>query len=75
MTLVVRATGDASALTGSLRSVLRALDPTVPISAVATMDQVVGGSIASRRFATTLLAGFAMLALGLAGIGIYGVIA
>jgi hypothetical protein len=75
MSLVVRASGNASALTGSLRSVLRALDPTVPISAVATMDQVVGGSIASRRFATTLLAGFAMLALGLAGIGIYGVIA
>jgi len=75
MTLVVRATGNASALTGPLRSVVRAIDPTVPISAVATMDQVVGGSIASRRFATTLLAGFSVLALALAGIGIYGVIA
>ena len=40
-----------------------------------TMDHVVGGSIASRRFTTVLLAGFAALALVLAGIGIYGVIA
>jgi ABC-type antimicrobial peptide transport system permease subunit len=57
-----------------LRSVVRSLDPIVPISAIATMDQVVGDSIASRRFATTLLAGFAALALALAAIGIYGVI-
>jgi ABC-type antimicrobial peptide transport system permease subunit len=74
MTLVVRGAGNATALTTPLRSIVRALDATVPISAIATMDQIVGGSIASRRFATTLLAGFAALALALAGIGIYGVI-
>jgi putative ABC transport system permease protein len=74
MTLVVRSTGNAAELTTPLRNVVRELDPTVPISAIASMDQVVGDSIASRRFATTLLAGFAVLALALAGIGIYGVI-
>jgi putative ABC transport system permease protein len=74
MTLVVRATGKPTGLTAPLRNILRELDPAVPVSAIATMDQVVGGSIASRRFATTLLAGFAALALALAGIGIYGVL-
>ena len=74
MTLVVRSTGNATELTAPLRNAVRELDPTVPISAIAPMDQVVGDSIASRRFATTLLAGFAALALALAGIGIYGVI-
>jgi putative ABC transport system permease protein len=74
MTLVVRATGNPTALTPPLRSIVREMNPTVPISAIATMEQVVGDSIAGRRFATTLLAGFAALALALAGIGIYGVI-
>jgi putative ABC transport system permease protein len=74
MTLVVRATGKATELTAPLRNVVRELDSTVPISSIASMDQIVGDSIASRRFATTLLAGFAALALALAGIGIYGVI-
>jgi putative ABC transport system permease protein len=74
MTLVVRATRNPAALTAPLRSIVRELDATVPISAVATMEQVVGDSIAGRRFATTLLAGFAALALALAGLGIYGVI-
>jgi putative ABC transport system permease protein len=47
----------------------------VPISDVQTMEDVVGNSIASRSFSTALLTGFASLALLLAGIGIYGVIA
>jgi ABC-type antimicrobial peptide transport system permease subunit len=39
-----------------------------------TMEEIVGTSVANRRFTTSLLAGFALLALTLAGIGIYGVI-
>jgi putative ABC transport system permease protein len=74
MTIVVRAKGDPVGLIAPVRNVVRELDSTVPISAVATMDQIVGSSISNRRFATTLLAGFAALALVLAGIGIYGVI-
>ena len=46
-----------------------------PVSRVQTMEQVVAESVANRRFSTLLLAGFSMLALALAAIGIYGVIA
>jgi putative ABC transport system permease protein len=74
VTIVARTSGDPGALVASVRTAVRALDATVAISHVATMDQVVGNSIASRRFTTVLLAGFAGLALILAGIGIYGVI-
>jgi putative ABC transport system permease protein len=73
MTLVVKAADEPSALAPAVRRIVRAADRTIPIAAVATMDHVVGDSIASRRFATALLLGFALLALVLAGIGIYGV--
>jgi len=74
MTIIVRASGNPVGLIAPLRNIIREIDATVPISKVATMDQIVGSSISDRRFATTLLAGFAALALALAGIGIYGVI-
>jgi ABC-type antimicrobial peptide transport system permease subunit len=51
-----------------------ALDKTVPVSEIRTLEQVVGTSVSNRRFNTALLAGFAMLSLVLAGIGTYGVI-
>jgi ABC-type antimicrobial peptide transport system permease subunit len=50
------------------------LDKTAPVSEIRTLQQVVGTSVSTRRFNTTLLAGFAALALLLAGIGTYGVI-
>jgi putative ABC transport system permease protein len=74
MTLIVRATNDPSTLVAPLRRIARDLDKSVAISRIATMESIVGDSIASRRFATALLAGFAVLALALAGIAIYGVI-
>jgi putative ABC transport system permease protein len=75
MTLLVRTDGNPTVLGPSVRQAIHAVDRTVPVSKVRTMDDVVGGSISSRRFTTTLLAAFAGLALLLAGIGIYGVIA
>jgi predicted lysophospholipase L1 biosynthesis ABC-type transport system permease subunit len=74
-TLIVRAVGDPLRLARAVRAAVRTEDPRIPVSAPSTMDAVVGHSIASRVFTTLLLAGFAALALGLAGIGIYGVIA
>jgi putative ABC transport system permease protein len=74
MTLVARTNGDPASLTAPMRRIVRSVDASIAISRVATMNQVVGSSIASRRFTTVLLGGFAALALLLAGIGIYGVV-
>ena len=74
MSLVIRTSGDAAAIAPAMRSAVRRLDPTVPVAHERTMEQIVGISIADRRFSTSLLAAFALLALLLAGIGTYGVI-
>ncbi len=74
MSLVVRTARDPAALAPQIRGIVRSLDAQVPIDRVAPMETVVASSIASRRFTTVLLGGFAALALTLAGIGIYGVI-
>ena len=58
-----------------VRSTLRALDPDVPLEAVATMATVAAGALARERFLMTLLGVFGALALLLAGVGVYGVAA
>jgi len=75
MNLVIKADGDPTTLAGPVRQVVHRLSASTPVSQVRTMDEVVAASVASRRFSTELLGGFAALALLLAGIGIYGVIA
>jgi putative ABC transport system permease protein len=74
MNLVVRTNGDPMAIASQVKAIVRSLDATVPVSDVRTLEQVVQTSVASRRFSTALLGGFAALALVLASIGIYGVI-
>jgi ABC-type antimicrobial peptide transport system permease subunit len=75
MTVAVRTDGDPAKLAPAVRQAVRQLDPNIPISDVRAMDDIVGASVASRRFTTILLGAFAGLAVVLAGIGIYGVIA
>jgi predicted permease len=75
MNVVLRTVGDPAALTAAVRGEIRALDPDLPIYNVRTMAQRVDESLARRRFSMLLLTLFAALALGLAAIGIYGVIA
>jgi predicted permease len=75
MNVVVRTVGDPAALATAASTVVRALDPDLPIYNVRTMEQRVDESLARRRFSMLLLTLFAALALGLAAIGIYGVIA
>jgi putative ABC transport system permease protein len=71
--VVVKTGGDPLSLAGALRAQLAALDPLLPLSSIATMEQVVGASVSRRRFTMTLLGAFAGIALILALIGIYGV--
>jgi putative ABC transport system permease protein len=75
MWLVVRTSGDPAAIAPAVRNVIRRAEPLAAVARVQTMEQVVSESVASRRFATALIAAFAVVALLLAGIGVYGVIA
>jgi len=74
MKLVIRVDHDPGAKTPAVRAILHSLDANAPLSEVRTLDEVVGTSVSNRRFTTALLAGFAVLALALAGIGTYGVV-
>jgi putative ABC transport system permease protein len=75
LTVVVRTAGDPMALVPTARADLAALDRDLPLAAVRTMDEVIGRSIAERRFTMLLLASFAAVAVLLAAIGVYGVLA
>jgi predicted permease len=75
MTLLVRAAGDPSSLAGTVRDAVRDLDPGLPILGMATMDDIIGGSVARPRFLLALLTAFAVLAVTLGAIGVYGVVA
>ncbi len=75
MALLIRVEGDPLALAASVRREVASLDRMAPVSQIRTLEQVVDVSVAVRRFSTALLAGFAVLALLLAGLGAYGVIA
>src|SRR5262249_15722023 len=72
MALMIRTTNPESVVNAVRRDV-QALDPSVPLYGITTMENVVSESIAAARFRTSLLAIFAVVALVLAMIGIYGV--
>jgi len=73
--VVVRASLDPSSLVPAVRRAIAGVDPTNPISAVATMDQLIEQSTAQRRLALVLFSAFAVAALLLATAGVYGVLA
>jgi putative ABC transport system permease protein len=73
--LAVLARGNPVTLTATLRNQLRGLDPGVPLTQVRAMNAIIESSMSPRRFTTLLLAAFALVALLLASIGLYGVIA
>jgi putative ABC transport system permease protein len=75
MTFVIRTQGEPAAVADAARNVIRTLDPEQPIADVRTMESLIGTSVARSRFNTLLLTIFAVVALLLAGVGIYGVMA
>jgi predicted permease len=74
MDMVVRAKLPIESLVPSVRAALQNLDPDLPASDFQTLEHLVEQAVSPRRFITILLAGFAILALILASLGIYGVI-
>ncbi|PYQ07173.1 MAG: hypothetical protein DMF82_04420 [Acidobacteria bacterium] len=75
MAFLARTPGDPAALASALRAEVRAIDPELPVQRIERLDDLLSGSLAQPRFRTAVLLTFALLALVLALVGIYGVTA
>ena len=75
MTVLVRTSNDPFAMVSAARAELQKMDPQLPMAAVATMDQLLADSLSRSRFTMLLLGIFSALALVLAAVGIYGLVA
>jgi ABC-type antimicrobial peptide transport system permease subunit len=75
MNVVVRTAGDPLAIASAVRSEVRTIDASLPVASLASMEEVLSTSLARPRFLTLLLGIFAGVALALAAIGTYGVMA
>jgi putative ABC transport system permease protein len=73
--VIVRGNGDAASLGPAVRRAIHDVDPEIPVADVRTMQNIVADSAKSKRWTLILLGAFAALALGLALVGIYGVMA
>ena len=72
--LIIRTTSDPQPLIGVVQRELRAIDPTLAIGRVKTLEQLRGHSVAAQTFAMRLLVGFSLVGSVLALVGIYGVL-
>jgi predicted permease len=75
MNLVIKTSGASPALIPSLRSIAASVDPNVAVYGIETMDEMMADDVATEQFNMALLVAFAGLALLLAAVGIYGVMA
>jgi predicted permease len=69
----LRSSVDSEPLGEAVRRAVESVDPNVPVHSISSLDQIIARSVADRRFALQLLSVFAMAALVLAAVGIYGV--
>jgi len=74
LAVTVRSPLDQGSLLAAVRNELKALDPSLPVSNIRTMEEVVKQSLVTRRFVLLLFGLFAGLALVLATVGVYGVL-
>jgi len=74
MTLVVRTAAQPDASAAAVRAEIRKMDPGLPIPAIRTMREIVSASVSQRRFQMMLTALFAVIALLLGAVGVYGVV-
>jgi predicted permease len=75
MALLVRTAMDPASIGGAVRGIIRSLDAEMPVPEFRTMQQIVSKSVGERRFQLTLVLLFSAIALVLASLGIYGVVA
>jgi ABC-type antimicrobial peptide transport system permease subunit len=75
MTVVVRSAGDAATMTAAVRDAVRSVDATIPVYDISTMQEQVSKSIIAQRLSGSMIAVFALMALVLATVGVYGLIA
>jgi putative ABC transport system permease protein len=75
LNVVIRTNGAPAALLGALRPAVYAVDKDQPIGTIRPLEEIMAESIASQRFAMTLLTVFSLVALVIAAVGIYGVMA
>ncbi|HSL72092.1 MAG TPA: FtsX-like permease family protein, partial [Longimicrobiales bacterium] len=75
MWLMVKTTGDPAAQTGLVRQTVREIDGSLPAFSIMPLENIVSESVAQRRFSMLLLSLFAGVALFLAAVGLYGVVA
>jgi putative ABC transport system permease protein len=75
LNLVVRSSAEPSAVIASVRGEIQRLDPALPISKAQALTDLLGESLKPQRFSMTVVGLFALVALGLAAIGVYGVLA
>jgi predicted permease len=71
--VLVRAIGDKAALTRNVRREIQTVDPNLPVSDMTAMTDLISNGVGDRRFAAWLLAAFAVVALLLTSVGVYGV--
>ena len=74
MAIVARSPGGAGAVASVVRAEIRAIDPELPVERARPLKEVIYASVAEPRFRTMLLTGFAVTALLLAAVGVYGLI-
>ena len=74
MSLVIRTSQEPAALASAVRAEIRKMDANLPIPPIRTMREILSQTVAERRFQMTLTVLFALLALCLGGVGIYGVV-
>lgn len=75
MTLVIRTRVPVAGLVEDVKKQVWSLDSQIPVSSIQSMDDLLAESVAQQRFNMLLLGGFAVLAVALAGVGIYGMVA
>jgi predicted permease len=71
--ILVRATGDKAALTRDVRREIQTVDPDLPVSDMTAMTDLISTGVGDRRFAAWLLGAFALVALLLTCVGVYGI--